>query len=525
MGSRILVVIHDRYMRDFVYEQLDAYFDEQGPSNLVDTAKNVNEAGKRTDNCVYSAIVIHLHLAKNRKSSLVEEEMLGLNFLQKLKGNGIETPCVLLMPIVTNEILSRISALPSTFPLMVGEQDWEDRIVEVVQNATKLKVATNEPEKTKRHLLEKPSGKVNLDIFVDAQQKNWTLVAKGVGDIICDPKPHVVYVNIDMERVQVADEAVYKLKESYPHWEYQFQEIGENLVRQIMENNPNTMKFYKTLKGKAGGNENFNIRFSMEENDFSLPVEAILEPDYQRHDDFWMLKAPICRRVDVKSLEDRWPLFEDERQGAEHQPINCLIIEADVDGYNEKIGSELKHLVNVKNEADVLENLLVKNKTKYNIREIKRLPDEKDPCTPAKVREILTSGQRWDMVHYAGHSYHNENGYVFFPDTPNFQEVEINRFAQWLREAKIRLIYLSSCESSKVKFVHKLAESGVPSVLGFRWDIDDAKAAEHAEIFYEQLFAERSLENAFLKTRQKVHDKNPEHIIWASPVLVMQARR
>jgi CheY-like chemotaxis protein len=527
MDNRILVVIHDREMRNYVCELLDEYFEEQRTSNfVVDTAKNVKEARKRTDGTAYRAIVIHLHLAKDRKSALVEEDMLGLDFLRRFKENGNQTPSIFLTPVGTNELLSKINVLTFTSPLIIGEEDWEDKIIEEVQRAIKTRMASGSPINETPQLPKKATGKVNLDIFVDDQKKNWMMVANGVGDIICDNTPHVVSFNIDLKRVKVADEAIYKLREDHPHWEQGLQEIGKDLVEEIMKNDPETMRFYETLKGQAGGSENFKICFSMDENNFALPVEAILEPDFQELDDFWMLKAPICRRVmKVKPQEYRWPLFEDERQGAEHQPINCLIIEADVDGYNEKIDDELKHLVNVKTEANVLKELLLKNQAAFNIDQIKRLPDKDDPCTSAKVEEILTSGQRWDLVHYAGHSYHNDNGYVFFPDTPTFQEVEIEKFALWLRDAKTRLIYLSSCESSKVKFVHKLAKTGVPSVLGFRWDIDDQKAAEHAEIFYEQLFAERSLEYAFLKTRQKVHENNPEHIIWAAPVLVMQARR
>ena len=359
------------------------------------------------------------------------------------------------------------------------------------------------------------------------------MVAKGTGGVICDPEPHVMNVDIDMEWVKDHNESVSKLREIHPNWETLLQDIGKRLVKEIIENNPRTLRFYKDLRGKAGGNENFRIRFTMDEEAFFLPVEAIFEPEYQKKDDFWMLKAPICRRVRVQAAQEIWPLFEDDHGRLSNKKINCLIIEADVKGYNSEVNTVLENLENVKQEAEALKGFLEKNKEEFHIGEIQCLPDGEMECSRENVKKILTSGRRWDLVHYAGHSFlkkpDDKNpkglGYVFLHGDRISDAVNIELFAQWLRCAKTRLIFLSSCKSSEVQFVQKLAKIGVASAWGFRWDIQDADAAEHASIFYENLFAERSLEYAFLKTRQEVREKKPEQIIWAAPVLVMQTRK
>ena len=70
----------------------------------------------------------------------------------------------------------------------------------------------------------------------------------------------------------------------------------------------------------------------------------------------------------------------------------------------------------------------------------------------------------------------------------------------------------------------ELARQKIPAIIGFRWDIIDDQAAEHARIFYKYLFKEKSLEYAFLKTRTDMYNRDDKHRIWAAPILIMQVR-
>ena len=52
----------------------------------------------------------------------------------------------------------------------------------------------------------------------------------------------------------------------------------------------------------------------------------------------------------------------------------------------------------------------------------------------------------------------------------------------------------------------ELANRGVPTVVGFRWDLEDKYAAEYSKAFFDELLLkDLSLERAFLKARQAMN--------------------
>ena len=68
-----------------------------------------------------------------------------------------------------------------------------------------------------------------------------------------------------------------------------------------------------------------------------------------------------------------------------------------------------------------------------------------------------------------------------------------------------------------------MVDHGVPQVLGFRWDVEDDKAARFAEIFYNNLLHDgNSFAAAYRDACVELHDSNGTNPIWASPVMVMQ---
>jgi len=141
-----------------------------------------------------------------------------------------------------------------------------------------------------------------------------------------------------------------------------------------------------------------------------------------------------------------------------------------------------------------------------------------------QVKEQLES-RDWTIVHYAGHSYcesDGKTGYVFFPGASegSIEAVELKRFSDALRRATFT--YFSSCDSGAGPFVFELAGRRVSSILGFRWEIGDDLASEFAKEFYQTLFEKHSLEQAFLKARQQMHDAHPDDRIWAAPILIKQ---
>ncbi len=218
-----------------------------------------------------------------------------------------------------------------------------------------------------------------------------------------------------------------------------------------------------------------------------------------------------------------------------NSPINCLIIESAVEGQVSGDFPNFGPLSNVPEEAKWLQNFLKGKEQVKPIVKVDRVLRIQEKNVPKGksfhqyVREILREDCLWHIVHYAGHSYYDDKehkGYVIFPGPRggkvHGEAVEIERFAQWLRDSTC-FIYLSSCHSSESNIVFELAKEGVPAIVGFRWDIDDKRAAEHARVFYTDLLAgSQSLDYAFLKARQETYESCNKDKTWAAPMLILQ---
>lgn len=512
MTHRVLLVFSDADQSWLLKEVLTEAFDAAGLEPVIGLERNKSGAWRRFSREPADLIITHLHIAEDARTPLSEEAQLGLALLHQVQEHQPRIPSILVSPFLDQDIIDAVNALRQCRLLQEGGPTWQERIVELAR----------------QELLHNPSPakkKINLEFYVDLDKDEWHMVCSGDG-IICDETP--IPLNVDIKEIKKLidwGKRVEMLKEYWPDWEKQLQDIGEVLVKQIFYNNRAVDNTFAVLKEKVGGIENFSVRFHVDKGIHPLILEAILEPDYKYKDEYWMLKAPICRRISVRQ-QNNSPLFEDEETRSGRSKINCLVIESDVgEAYVEDIDDTLLPLENVSREVEWLQNELQENRNDYAIGHIERVPGAE--CSKQRIEALLTGGRQWHLVHFAGHSYFDKkhhDGYVFFPGQEQVEALSIDMFSQWLRKAKTRFIYMSSCHSSNEDFVYKLVTNQVPSTVGYRWDIDDDKAADHAEIFYSSLFRERSLEKAFLKTFQEMRQRYKEHIIWAAPLLVMQAR-
>jgi CHAT domain-containing protein len=104
-----------------------------------------------------------------------------------------------------------------------------------------------------------------------------------------------------------------------------------------------------------------------------------------------------------------------------------------------------------------------------------------------------------------------------------------------LREVDLRVAFLSCClgarSAAEVKrgdfhgFFHALSESGVPTTIGYRWDVEDESALCIASDFYQVLFRDFCPGRALLRSRQNrsvVSAQKRDDPSWASPVLLME---
>jgi hypothetical protein len=255
-----------------------------------------------------------------------------------------------------------------------------------------------------------------------------------------------------------------------------------------------------------------------------------------------MLTAPIYRRYNNR-VTPRVPLFKDPASRQNY--VNCLIIESDVEGkIPYPIDAMFSRLEGVAREAQALEDYFTEQRRRFRLGEVKRYPRdfEKAPEKYVEGLEKALSGQRWNMVHYIGHSKRAVTGRVDERTMMNVTEAAgylvlpprepypMNRFVDFLKQANTQFLFLSSCEAANYEFLWE-ASREVPAVLGYRWPVADGDAREFATVFYQKLFeGTRFLEYAFANARREMYDRikrktayrSEQPSVWASPVLLMQ---
>jgi CHAT domain-containing protein len=257
--------------------------------------------------------------------------------------------------------------------------------------------------------------------------------------------------------------------------------------------------------------------------------EVVLEAMLDDQKEFLMLQAPIFRRLSIPhgicaidGEDDLYELFSKQDRA-----LRCLIIEAYTSGnarLNDEIITGLKPLKYLHQESQTLEKFLLQSH-----HEVTRLSKDHLPENLSFkdwVKQVLKEDGPWDLVHFAGHSTYatDKTGYVIFPGKNYAESMNIEDFSGLLNLARVKFVYLSSCQSSKDDFVFQMANRQVPAILGFRWRIDDEPAKDYAVVFYERLIKRRSLEQAFLEARTFMHNhkRYKKNRIWASPLLILQ---
>lgn len=191
---------------------------------------------------------------------------------------------------------------------------------------------------------------------------------------------------------------------------------------------------------------------------------------------------------------------------------------------------EFRRLDNIDRELSDLKELEGKDNTKFDLEVLDLSALAAPRGAGALLKEKFNLNQ-YDVVHFAGHSLTKRDGLTLLVlpgRKPGEAEgMSIETFADIAAGAGARLIYLSSCQGSSANAVANLAQRDVEHVIGFRWDVDDERAADFARYFYSDLFGRQSstISSAFRTACRGVYE--PMHIeaspIWASPILACSA--
>jgi hypothetical protein len=461
----------------------------------------------------FRLIIVNHSIAKDFRSPLIDAENLGINFLESLKNIGhAHVPTILTAPSVDSTLYAAVEAL-RTCHLLLQDCNFADRFAGAAKKALDENKADPEQEEPKQ---------VKIVVSLNLEKQLWEYQLKGIGFTYFKP---AVSLQMDSSEIKRFIERSRRAVKN-PEWEPELLDVGKEFGRVLLYGNPDFLADLRVAEAIAGGAERKTICFSIEKSIHPAALEALTHP---KDKDFWMLQVPMYRRLipTVPTTQDRTALFSRKRLEA----FNTLIIESPAEGAVERLTDKdgqplyLDALKNVTEEADEVEEALLS----LDLGKVERIGPGKIPADSTfkeHLQKRLTSG-RWDLVHYAGHSYYNEatgNGYIFFPGR-FVEELNIEVFNTFLAKAQTRFIYLSGCKSSEAGFVFEMARLQIPGVLGFRWPINDQTALEFAKVFYSNLFKKGSgpcLETAFLSTRCTIRERYKQDQIWAAATLILQ---
>jgi hypothetical protein len=335
-----------------------------------------------------------------------------------------------------------------------------------------------------------------------------------------------------------------------PGWVREFHRDGALLFRELIIATLGPGLF-SHLELSAGGLYNLAFRFRVEEASlYCAPFEATVRlsglPWRSTEDDFTqnpfvLVNAPIARRMKVANIRAA------TRETQQLRAARVLFVRSQV-GENpagttsgDIVGvpvrdpdtgrfriSHLKfrRLENIDQELNDLRALEAKDCTIFALDELD-LSASRDPRGAEAVLMEKLKLNRYDVVHFAGHSLTTSDGLtqlVLPGELPGKAEgMSVHTFADGAAAAGARLVYLSSCQGSSANAVANLGQRSIPHVIGFRWDVDDRRAADFAKYFYTDLFSRdsSSICGAFRTACRGVYE--PMQIesspIWASPIL------
>jgi len=513
MISNILLVYPDS-QRDFFEDlrtELEAAFkdDEDNKPVVIEEhsvmrARECIQRGTRFD-----LVVSHIELSPEPKSPPQPDGTCKLE--NWLRINKISYPMVIIVPKLNNALAKRF-----THPLSLvleNDRSISDAIITFAKE-------NKRPEK-------------QLDVVLNLQAKDdntrWHYTIKGKnlqggsdysGDL---EKPDRIELKNILQFTKDVDD------KQTNNWKDRVELLSDNLYTILIKKNPGFLMDLNEAVRQVGKLERTRVKFIVDEKLYPVFLEAVPSPsekrDYDGGSDYWMIHSPLVRHVSENRA--RLTLFQEE----ERTPLNVLIIGSDATWWVDFCKSKenpvrLERLDNVARECNELKQHMERLKREgINLGEIRVIPSSFNEGISTEDVKGALEAKRWDIVHYAGHSYLDENtdcAYVFFlKNDKTIDPVKIEEFAGYLWNT--RLLVLSSCTSAHEGFVFELARHQIPAVLGFRNRIDDDIARQFSVEFFRSLFELRSVDGAFFMARKHLYENNATDRAWTNPVLVLES--
>jgi hypothetical protein len=341
----------------------------------------------------------------------------------------------------------------------------------------------------------------------------------------------------------------YKKPDFKQGWARQIHNDGALLFRDLVISTLGPGLF-SHLERAAGGLENLAFRYRVDDATlYSAPFEAMVrlsglpfsgtDVDFSQNP-FVLVNAPITRRMNGINLRATTApegvprparvlfICSQVGQNPAGATVSDTVAVPEIDratGRTRIRQAEFRRLDNIKREFDELTTLQERFPKAFSIDPLD-LAKDRHPEGAETVLKRKLADNRYDIVHFAGHSLTTSDlmTLLVLPgERPGEAEgMAVNGFAAAVAGTGARLVYLSSCQGSSASTVASLGQRNVPHVLGFRWDVEDDRAADFANLFYTELFGSNSatISAAFRAACRGVYPKHVESTpIWASPIL------
>lgn len=436
-------------------------------------------------------------------------------FLSKLKTLEIKVP-VIVISEVQHPILHALAGFNPQMALIEGQADWReclaDRAWQMVSSAV-----DDGPE-------------VDVEIRVDSERRcTWSMKERGriTADAFSnqllpiDPDKFFTIQQMQRPPVAAADFAIWS------------DNLARNVHAMLFQGASDQLKFHGHFVDKTAKvppeRRRVRICSSLESHhDMHLDVFKRLYDDNGP----MMLESPVIRQHGSRRTNQ--PLF------SRKTPLRCLVILARDAATPVKSpdGAVYPELKNAKFEAQEVESLFklsAKADPSLVDPEHVRLLDFQPGDDVKKVLFATLENGPWHLIHFVGHGRTVPNRETSGPGmrgelllcSRDLTTIDFEDIARRIEKQDTRMLFLSACQTAQGAFLSAAAHWMLPTVIGYRWPIQDSRAKAFAKAFYEGLLNTRqptglSIERSFVAARANAYRNSATDCTWASPALLHQ---
>ena len=439
-----------------------------------------------------------------------EEDESGLSLAIALRALKPEIRVILLTRYVRSKQIVRAMRYYGVLDFVDKTHDVGQQIAEIIQESGGVIKGTRRP---------RLEGAAEPTRFSVSLAPTHPLVIRAHGKHVCSLRSEKA-LQVDVPRYH---RRVEKALRDNADMRFNISEIGSSIWHDIFAEHSAALVAYKETRAKA---DIPLLLFETSRDLLDLPLE------FMRSDDpaeYLVLQHPVARFV-CRATPRRGVVSP--RMLAETEILRVLILASntgepgtvsDIPGVDVE-GKRLHSYLETQSFIPVSAKFVPTSHATYDLFK----------------RELLDG--HYDIVHYAGHGWFDaespEGSQLYFWAEENRQggvvPVKAAELKLLLEHTEVRMVYLSCCHGAAgggeaalldddfLGVADAVAQAGVPSVVGFRWPVSDARAPKLALAFYKSLLEQGSPEIALWSARWELAAADRNELTWLSPILIHQ---